>query len=213
MRASEGMANDMTALEQRTDMLGRQRGTSPSLPLGRRSPRGRLRWYLVACPEGHEQDSCDRVRAIVPTDLLEDAFVPRAERWGKFAAGWSVRTVELFKGYFVVATKDATGLSRALERLTFPVRMAGAVGRGYAPIATEAQEFLSSSMDDSHVIRTSEAEIVAGKLRVYEGPLVGQERRVAKVNRHKRLASVRVCGEGDDFSVLLPLGVPVRRGE
>lgn len=50
---------------------------SEGLPLGRRSPRGQLRWYLVRCHEGREQDTCAKVRQIVPAELLQDAFVRR----------------------------------------------------------------------------------------------------------------------------------------
>lgn len=182
-----------------------------ALPLGRRSPRGHLRWYLAACPQGREASTCQKVRQIIPQDLLEDAFVPRIERAQKSGGQWKTLVKDLFKGYFIVATKDAVQLSRALEKLTFPVQLAGVVGRGYAPIDKSAQEFLTSCMDKSHVIRSSEGEIVSDQLHVLWGPLKGQESRVARVARHKRLASVRVGGSESGFTLAMPLEIPVRR--
>ena len=137
-----------------------------ALPLGRRSARGRLRWYLVSCPEGHEAASCERVRQILPQELLEDAFVPRRERQRKSHGSWQVDVVDLFPGYFVAATKDAPALSRALAKLSFPVQLAGAVGRGYQPLSEDAQALLARTMDASHVVRLSWGEIVADALHV-----------------------------------------------
>lgn len=54
--------------------------TGQTLPLGRKVPRGRLRWYFVACTEGEEVRTCRKVRRLIGNDLLQDAFVPLAER-------------------------------------------------------------------------------------------------------------------------------------
>lgn len=182
-----------------------------SVALGRRSPRGTLRWYLVHVPEGREQSTCKKVRSIIPEDILEEAFVPRKEHWFKHGSEWTLRKVPLFKGYFVAVTKDAPALSRALSKLSFPVQLAGAMDRGYMPLAYGVQEFLSASMDEDHVIRNSTGEIVNDCLHVLKGPLAGQESRVRRVNRHMRRATVRVCDGSDDFLEVLPLAVPVRR--
>lgn len=182
------------------------------LPLGRKVPRGRSRWYMAACPVGSEQSTCDKLRACVSADVLYDAFVPRAERIGKFSGVWVTRVVDLFRGYFVVVSSDSYGLAKQLGRLTFPVWLCGAVGRGFAPIDREAQTFLEQSMDMDHVVRCSEAVIVGDELRVYDGPLVGQEARITKLDRQKSFARVRVGGVADKpFTLSLPLAVPVRR--
>ena len=181
-----------------------------ALPLGRRAPRGAERWYLVACPEGRERATCERVRAIVPPGVLADAFVPRVERVKKVRGEWTVVTRDLFEGYFVAVSADAPALARALVGLSFPAALVGPVGRGYAPVDEDAQAFLVRSMDATHTIRRSEGEIVGESLRVTWGPLAGQEARVARVNRKKALATVRVGGAGSSSSLLLPLAIPVR---
>lgn len=54
----------------------------------------------------------------------------------------------------------------------------------------------------------SVARIEDGVLHIEQGPLVGQEARVKKIDRHKRWCLVDV-GEGDStFRELLPLDVP-----
>ena len=61
-----------------------------TFPCGRRSPKGRSRWYLVEAPEGREDETCERVRKIVPPSVLQDAFCIRKEHWMKRGGRWSV---------------------------------------------------------------------------------------------------------------------------
>lgn len=182
------------------------------LPLGRRSPRGRLRWYLVACPEGQEAATCEKIRHIIPADVLKDTFVPRKENSFKLHGEWRTEVIDFFKGYFVAVTDDAPALSRALTKLSFPARMVGAVGRGYQPISEDAQRLLEQTMDGNHVVRLSWGEIVADQLRVERGPLVGKESRVSRYNRRRAWAFVRV-GESDGGAATLnmPLAIVARR--
>ncbi|MFR2031775.1 MAG: hypothetical protein ACLS3M_10555, partial [Collinsella sp.] len=39
------------------------------------SQRGRVRWYLVHTPYGKERETCEKVRRIIPHELMQDAFV------------------------------------------------------------------------------------------------------------------------------------------
>lgn len=182
------------------------------LPFGRRVPRGRLRWYLVACPMGKEQRTCDMVRKIVPQNVLEDAFVPRKERQIKFRGAWKTDVVDFFDGYFISVTRDAPALSQAFAKLSFPVHMVGAVGRGYQPISEDAQRLLEQTMDAHHVVRLSRGEVVSDALHVQDGPLVGKEERISKFIRRKAYAFVRV-GERDGAYAMLnmPLAILARK--
>lgn len=192
-----------------------QNATPSMLPLGRKSPKGTLRWYLAACPPGREQATCEKTLAIIPSELLEEAFVPRMEMQKKFHGEWRTFVTSLLRvdGYFIVVTKDASGLSRALAKLTFPVQLVGAVGRGYAPISKDAQTFLGEAMDSSHIVRLSWGEIVDDELHVTSGPLLACEPRITRINRRKSLALVRLEGDstGEEFTILMPLAIPTRR--
>lgn len=69
-------------------------------------------------------------------------------------------------------------------------------------------DWCRSVLDDDGVVRNSVARIEDGVLHIEQGPLVGQEARVKKIDRHKRWCLVDV-GEGDSaFRELLPLDVP-----
>ena len=68
----------------------------------------------------------------------------------------------------------------------------------------------ASASDGSHVIRSSTAVIVDGVLHVTDGPLVGQEDRISKVDRHRRRCEVAVGGPGEEFTEQAPLDVPFK---
>lgn len=194
-------------------VLERQDIGQTALPLGRKVPRGNLRWYLATCPEGSEQSTCNKLLRAVSREFLEDAFVLCRERTGKFKGVWVTDVVNMFKGYFVVVTRDVLGLAKAVGRLTFPVHLAGSAQSGYAPVGRDTQSFLESTMDERHVVCMSQGEFVSDALHVTGGPLVGQESRVVKVVRKKAFAQVRVGGgRGEDATLLtMPLAILARR--
>ena len=159
-------------------------------------------------PHGKERETCEKVRRIIPHELMQDAFVMQKEFWFKRDGSWSLQTKPMYKEYFFVATRDAAALDKALAQLSFVCRIAGSRERAYAPMPDDAQDWYRSVLDDEGVVRNSVARIEHGVLHIEQGPLVGQEARVKKIDRHKRWCLVDV-GEGDSaFRELLPLDVP-----
>lgn len=180
------------------------------LPLGRRSPRGRKRWYLLRMPEGREASLCAELKRLLPASVLANAFVLRKERWMKRAGVWFLEPVNMYRGYAFAISPDAAGLAKAIAGLTLPVELVGTDVRSWAPLADEAAAWYAAAMDASHVIRSSTAVIVDGVLHVQSGPLVGQEARISKVDRHRRRCQVLV-GEGDSaFTEQAPIDVPFK---
>lgn len=201
-------AGTMTAQRARG---ARGRGSlAAGLPAGRRTPRGRSRWYLVEVPEGREELYCERVRRLVPAGALDDAFCIYKERWMKREGRWFTRELLMYRGLFFAVTRDAAALDGALQRLTFPARLMGSEGRSWVPLADEARDWLSAAMDGRHVIRSSTAVIVDGVLHVQEGPLVGQEASMARLDRHKRCCEVHVCDADGGFVERMPLDIPFK---
>ncbi|WP_143753874.1 hypothetical protein [Collinsella sp. An271] len=185
-------------------------GLAAGLPMGRRSPRGRERWYLLRMPEGREASLCTELKRLLPASILADAFVLRKERWMKRGGTWFLEPVNMYRGYAFAISRDAAGLAKELSRLTLPVELVGTDTRSWAPLSDEAAVWYASVTDDRHVIRSSTAVIVDGVLHVQSGPLVGQEPRISKVDRHRRRCQVLV-GEGDSaFFEQAPIDVPFK---
>ncbi|WP_147569629.1 hypothetical protein [Collinsella ihumii] len=180
------------------------------LPMGRRTPRGRERWYLLRMPEGREASLCAELKRLLPESVLSDAFVLRKERWMKRGGTWFLEPVNMYRGYAFAISSDAAGLAKSLARLTLPVELVGTEARSWAPLADEAAAWYASAMDASHVIRSSTAVIVDGALHVQSGPLVGQESRISKVDRHRRRCQVLVGEDDTAFTEQAPIDVPFK---
>ncbi len=178
------------------------------LPAGRRSPRGRLRWYVLRVPEGRERATCERLLRVLPRAVLADAFALRKERWFKRGGVWRLDTVPAYRGTALAQTSDVRALAKALAGLTFPAELAGAFGASYMPLSDEAAAWLVGAAGPEHVLRNSVAVIEGGVLRVERGPLVGQEARVSRVDRHRRRCLVRVTDADGGFTECMPLDVP-----
>lgn len=56
------------------------------------SQHGRVRWYLVHTHNGKERETCEKVRRIIPHNLMQDAFVMQKEFWFKRDGAWSLQT-------------------------------------------------------------------------------------------------------------------------
>lgn len=174
------------------------------MPLGRCVPAGRLRWHILRAPEGSEQTLCDRLVRLLPAGSFDDVFVPRRERFIKRGGSWSLRSVPMWRGYCVATTRDSDALAKALKRMGAQGVLVGGAAEGWAPLEAALQVWLASVMDAGHVIRASVGRIDGDGLHVVFGPLVGQERRVVKVDRHHRTCWVRVCGVDISASLEVP---------
>ncbi|WP_419057707.1 hypothetical protein [Enorma massiliensis] len=179
------------------------------LPCGRRVPKGRVCWYPLKVREGSEDSTCAKLLRLLPRDVLMDCFPLVKERWFKRAGIWELQRATAYRGYAFAVTADPAGLYKALSKVDVNAEVAGADGRAWMPLAPDAQEWFERCMDESHVLRSSTAVIVDGVLHVQKGPLVGQEERIGKVDRHHRRCEVSVGWDGA-FTEQMPIDVPFK---
>ena len=176
----------------------------------RSAAAGALRWYAAHVSQGREETFAERCRRIISSDVLEDCFFPKCEKFMKRHGSWVVEEVPLFSEYFFLATRDVRALAKELATLSFPVLLIGDGGRSFAPLADDVQEWLAGALDGCHVLRASTGVIEDGALRVQRGPLRGREADVRRIDRHKRMAYVGLAdrdGSGG-FMLRAALNVP-----
>ena len=189
----------------------------PCAPQGLLSPRlgtadegGAVRWYAAYAGEGREAALAAKVGAALPAEVLCEAFCPRWEAIMKRRGAWLKVERPMFRGYALLASRDGRALARAVARLSFPVSLAGRRGRSLLPVEAEVQRWLEEALDSSHVLRASEGFIEDGRLVVERGPLVGQERRIRRIDRHKSMAWVALGDAEPQFLLRAALAVPVK---
>ena len=169
-----------------------------------------MRWYLIHTPAGAERATGEKLLKLIPCSLLADAFTLSKERWEKRGGMWSLCRVQMYPEYLFVVSRDIQGLKSALRKLSFHVDLVGAAERSIMPLSEDARAFFEKAAGAERVIRSSTAVIEDGVLQVTEGPLVGCERQIIKVDRHKRRCWVSVGEPGGGFLETLPLDVPVK---
>ena len=174
--------------------------THDYLPVGLLSAEtpqtGKLRWYVAHVREGQEEATASKCRGALDPQIAQECFVPMYEKYMKRGGYWQLVVDPMFRTYFFIAAYDARALSRALGRLSFPVALAGARGSACAALSPSVQQWLDVALDAHRVLRASEGVIVGNKLTVTCGPLAGREGAISRVDRHKRMAYVRL-GEGE----------------
>ncbi len=200
----EGNVTASSMLKNCVEQKGGSEGTFPTRP----NP---LRWYAIHVSEGAEDTTAQKCRKLIDKSLLEDCFVPKCEKYFKRQGSWQLITLPLFGEYFFVATRNVRALSQELAKLSVATSFAGRNGLDVNPLSSEVQTWFESVLDGGYVLRASEGVIEGGALRVVRGPLCGQEGKVRKINRHKRLAYVGLEEGSNAFLLRAALNVPEKK--
>lgn len=143
-------------------------------------------WYALYCPSKEEEliRSC---REKLDGRILRDTFQFTFEQMRRYEGRWHTETKKLFPDYIFLESDDAKGLSGALEQYRDFVKIMES-GTLLIPVEKEEEEALRSLCGREHHLRMSRGIVRGGAATVTEGPLVGRENMIRRIDRHKRLA-------------------------
>lgn len=166
-------------------------------------------WYVIQVYTGKEEETADQCRARVAVGT-EEVFVPLVERMTKVRGEWEVVRTRLFPGYVFIETDRPGDLYMRLKEVRAMTRLLK-TGEEITPLYREEEEYLRSLEDEEHVVRYSEGYLEGERLVVTSGALKGQEGKIRKILRHKRLVVLEVPLLGREVEVTLGLGVVEKR--
>ena len=166
-------------------------------------------WYVIQVYTGKEEETADQGRARVAVGA-EEVFVPLVERMTKVRGEWEVVRTRLFPGYVFIETDRPGDLYMRLKEVKVMTRLLK-TGEEITPLYREEEEYLRSLEDEEHVVRYSEGYLEGERLVVTSGALKGQEGKIRKILRHKRLVVLEVPLLGREVEVTLGLGVVEKR--
>lgn len=170
-------------------------------------------WYVVQVFSGREQKACDlilRTAAEHPDEggkVLKECFVPKFQLEQKFKGEY--RTIErcLFPGYVVALTSDVNALNRLLATVPDFTRLLGS-GESFVPLDQAEMGLINAfTQKDFRTVRVSRAVAEGDGVKIVDGPLVGHEGNIAKINRRKGTARVEIEMFGRTVTVELGLSV------
>lgn len=170
--------------------LGGQPAAGAAFPQMR--GEGALRWYVVKVREGGEKPAARDLARAAGSELVRECFAPRVQLLQKRQGQWVTVERALYPGYVLAVTDDPRRLDRRMAQLTLPARLVGRRGVSYVPLPEGERGWLERALGGDRVLRPSRGVIEDGRLHVEEGPLVGCESRVRRIDRHKSAAYVEM---------------------
>lgn len=155
---------------------------------------GRLmsNWYVIQVLSGHEEKIVKQCDLFVSKEALKECFIPYVKRVKKFRGKWHEVEEMLFKGYVFMISDDVEVLYNELKKIPELTKMLGKYDRDIYPLNKEEIDFLKCYGKEDHKVDMSIGYIEGDSIKVMRGPLMGQEGRIKKVDRHKRIAYVEV---------------------
>lgn len=146
-------------------------------------------WCILRCQSEKTEQIMESCRRNISGQVLRDVFTFTYERMRRYEGSWHTETRSMFPGYIFLETEKPDELSEALE----PYRGVVSVmenDRLLLRVQPEEEELLRSLCGREHHLAMSQGYIRDGITHITEGPLVGMERRIRRIDRHKRLADI-----------------------
>lgn len=135
---------------------------------------------------------------------LTDAFCFTYDRMRRYEGSWHVERQSMFPDYVFLESEDGERLAKELEQYRKVLTVLG--GQGVlTPVHTEEELFLRELCGKDHHSEMSRGYIRNGRTCVTEGPLQGNERMIRKIDRHKRLARLKIPGSSRGVNVGLEI--------
>lgn len=166
-------------------------------------------WYVAQVNSGQETAVRDMCKQMIDPEIMQDCFVPEYETMRKIKGEWCTIRRRLFPGYVFVVTDSMPALLSALEKMPASIRLLGQGedGREIVPLSMEETDWIAAFIDDTHCVRMSKAYITGETITITQGPLLGQEAIVKKIDRHKRRAMIEITMFGRSATATIGLEV------
>ena len=176
--------------------------------------KGEPMWYVVQVLSGQEDKAVGLITRTVADAVdadgrlvLKECFAPRYQVERKFHGEYKLLERNLFPGYVIAITSNASELNRLLSGVSAFTRILGNE-KSFIPLDRAEMSFINSFTVEKHrVIRLSKAVAEGDSVTVMEGPMVGHEAAIRKINRRKGTALVEMTMFGRTVSVEIGLAV------
>lgn len=160
------------------------------------------KYRIIQVCKGNELQVVNQLGSLLPSAFETEIFVPRFVQSRRYEGAWHFEEKILFPGW-VFLTEEALEVLLEKKNDIELFFLTGAVESIFLPVFEEEATFLDGMMDQNHIIGMSRGYIQGNDLIVEEGPLIGKNRLIRKIDRHKRYAylDVRISGNEEKIKV------------
>ena len=158
-------------------------------------------YYVIQVKTGKEQQAIDDILKNKPDDPNFDVFAPYRKALRKFKGQLKEVVERCFPGYIFVETSNVQDLFVQLYWTPGYTRLLGREADTYNFVPLDKDESrmidILYSRNNDRITEISNIEVKEGEMiRVLDGPLMGLETQIKKVNLHKRMVTIEymMCG-------------------
>ena len=150
-----------------------------------------MKIYVLWTETGREYDMKNFIENTISTELYERVLIPTKDAVKRIGGGWKKIQQKLFPGYFFVETERIEEFHKALRS---PDTFLSVVKTGdeYSELSEREDKFIKRLVGDDGNVEISVGFIENDNVVVTDGPLVGLEGMITKIDRHKRIATIAV---------------------
>jgi transcriptional antiterminator NusG len=116
---------------------------------------------------------------------VKDAFVLTYDCMRRYEGVWHMERKLLFPSYIFLVSENGDLLVNELSRAAVREQEAEVFS-----INDKEEEFLKALCGENGHLKMSKGVIRKGMTRITEGPLMGMEKQICRIDRHKRLAKL-----------------------
>lgn len=148
-------------------------------------------WYAIQTTTGQENQTIAMCKALIGEELLQGMFYPKTETMKRYEGSWHKEIKPMFPGYVFAVTDQPEELYNECRKVP---KLTKLLGTDHVPVALTGEEerWLRKLTNQELVAEMSVGVIEGDRLIVKEGPLMGIEGMVKRINRHKRVAVIEV---------------------
>lgn len=150
-----------------------------------------MRTYVMQVATGRERQTVQLLERVLGGETRAELFVPRYRYRKKIKGAWQFTEELLTPGYVYLRTSmlDIDELAQQVRRAPAFARVLAQDGK-IIPLSADEERWLQAlaGAGEGHVVEPSYGFIEGDEVKVIKGPLRGQEAKIRKIDRHKRLA-------------------------
>lgn len=164
-------------------------------------------WYAIQVSTGKEEKSRDMCIRLLDKELYNDIFIIRFDRAKRYYGAWHKEKKLLFPGYMFIDTDNPGDIYEQLKKVPELTKILGREENNFVSIEQGKEAMFKAMVNEAYEIPVSTGIIEGDRVIVKDGPLVGMEAYIKKVDRHKRLAvlNARMFEQEIDVSVGLEI--------
>lgn len=144
-------------------------------------------WYVMQVRTGTEERIRLQCERVIEKAVLERCFIPHYQQKKRFQGKWHIQEKILFPGYVFLIARNVELVREKLQKVIGLTKLIG-TGDEIIPLTDQETALLLRMGGEEQVVEMSVGVIEKDKVKIQEGPLVGMEGLIKKIDRHKRQA-------------------------